>query len=359
MKQEPAFKPREIIFAPTGQCNLYCAHCRVKRGAAELDAASAIRFLDDCIRPGGGDSNGGEPGGPGFGFGGGSGALPSIERVGFSGGEPFLLPGFLVELCRAVTERGLLFDRLMTNGDWWADEDELSATLGALYEAGFDGILGLSYDAYHGQDPDRLAAFLGVYFRIWGRKDGAELLSVRSPDDEAFLRDLDRLAALLGGSVERSGGEPSRIVDRAYKARRAGDPDDGSGLCLPILRSPRSASADEGAWSAEAWFEDDYCEGPGQVLYVHPDGSVAVCCGFANERPELILGNIREGYAALMAAAAMAPHVGACYENGLGRLRQELEAKGVAFPGKTSDICFFCDYLCERGFAGEPPAPGA
>jgi hypothetical protein len=331
MKHEPAFKPAEIIFAPTGQCNLYCSHCRVKRGAAELDAASAIRFLDGCIE---------------------SETPPSIERVGFSGGEPFLLPGFLIELCRAVTERGLMFDRLMTNGDWWVDEAELAATLGALYEAGFDGILGLSFDAYHGQDPDRLATFLGTYFKIWGRKDGAELLSVRSPDDAAFLRDLDRLAGLLGGVIQSREGEPYGLIDEAYRLRSADDPDDGSGLCLPILRSPRSASALEGAWSARAWFEDDYCEGPGQVLYVHPDGSVAVCCGFANERPELILGHISEGYEALMAAAATAPHVGACYEKGLGRLRQELEAKGVAFPGKTADICFFCDYLCERGLAG-------
>lgn len=331
MKQERAFKPHEIIFAPTGQCNLYCAHCRVKRGAAELDAAAAIRFLDDCL---------------------GSATPPAIERVGFSGGEPFLLPGFLVKLCAAITERGLLFDRLMTNGDWWADEGELVDTLQAVCDAGFDGIVGLSYDAYHGQAPERLAAFLGAYYRIWGRKDGAELLSVRSPDDAAFLSDLERLAALLGGRAESLEGEPYRIVDDAYKARTAGDADDGEGLCLPIIRSPRSASAKEGAWSARAWFMDDYCEGPGQVLYVHPDGSVAVCCGFANERPQLILGNIGEGYDALMAVAASAPQVGACYEKGLGRLRQELEAKGVAFPGKTSDICFFCDYLCEQGLAG-------
>ncbi|HAE22907.1 MAG TPA: hypothetical protein DCG47_11360 [Spirochaetaceae bacterium] len=331
MKKEPAFRPNEIIFAPTGQCNLYCAHCRVKRGAAELDAASAIRFLDDCME---------------------STTLPAIERVGFSGGEPFLMPGFLVELCKAVSERGLMFDRLMTNGDWWTGEAELAATLGALYEAGFDGILGLSYDAYHGQDPDRLAAFLGAYYTIWGRKDGAELLSVRSPDDTSFLRDLERLAGLLGGALESRAGEPYRIVDEAHRSRTASDPDDGSGLCLSILRSPRSSSAEEGAWSARAWFKDDYCEGPGQVLYVHPDGSVAVCCGFANERPQLIIGSIGDGYAALLAAAAKAPHVGACYEKGLGQLRKELEAKGVAFPGKSSDICFFCDYLCERGLAG-------
>lgn len=340
MKHVPAFRPDEIIFAPTGQCNLYCAHCRVKRGAAELDAAAAIRFLDDCLEAGaaGPASDGKAP--------------AEIERVGFSGGEPFLMPGFLVALSRAAADRGLLFDRLMTNGDWWADEGELRSALGDLYEAGFDGILGLSYDAYHGQDPARLAVFLGAYYAIWGRKDGAELLSVRSPDDEAFFEGLDALAASLGGRVERRGGEPYRIVDEAYRSRTAADPDDGSGLCLPILRSARSASAEEGAWEAPAWFEDDYCEGPGQVLYVHPDGSVAVCCGFANERPELILGTIDQGYAALMAAAAAAPHVGACYERGLGALRRELEAKGVAFPGKTGDICFFCDYLCERGLSG-------
>jgi hypothetical protein len=318
------FHPEEVIFAPTGRCNLRCPHCRVSRGSAELSAAEAVAFLDSC-------------------------AAGGVERVGFSGGEPFLRVGFLVELSRVAVDRGLFFDRLMTNGDWWSDEAELRAGLGAVMEAGFDGIVGLSYDAYHGQDPGRVATFLSAVFDVWGRKDAAEILSVRSDDDAAFLRDLDAVAAALGGRVESIAGEPARIVDSAYLARTESSPDDGAGLAVPVIRSPRSASAEEGAWGAARWFVDEYCAGPGNVLYVHPDGRVAACCGFANERPELILGVVGDGFGPLMAVAATTPQVVACYETGLGEVRKRLEAEGVLFPGKTGDACFFCDYLCSRG----------
>ena len=317
------FHPEEVIFAPTGRCNLHCSHCRVSRGPAELNAADAIRFLDTCVEGG-------------------------IERVGFSGGEPFLRPDFLLDVSRAAVGRGLYFDRLMTNGDWCLDEEGLQSSLAALYEAGFDGIIGVSYDSYHGQSPQRLATFLRAVFETWGRKDAVEILSVRSDDDRTFLLDLANVAQALGGQVEYSDehdGEPVRIFDGVWSAREPSSPDDGSGLIINIVRSPRSCSAEEDAWSAVDWFIDDYCAGPGNVFYVHPDGSVAVCCGFANENSDLIIGTVADSYDALMQAAAARPKVSDCYDTGLATIRKRLEASGVRFPGKTDDICFFCDYL--------------
>lgn len=317
------FHPEEVIFAPTGRCNLHCSHCHVSRGPAELNAADAVRFLDTCVEGG-------------------------IERVGFSGGEPFLRPDFLLSVSRAAVDRGLYFDRLMTNGDWWLDEEGLQSSLAALYEAGFDGIIGVSYDSYHSQSPQRLAAFIRAVFDTWGRKDAVEILSVRSEDDRAFLLDLGNVAQALGGQVEYSdehGGEPVRIFDGVWSAREPSSPDDGAGLVVNIVRSPRSCSAEEGAWSAADWFIDDYCAGPGNVLYVHPDGSVAVCCGFANENSDLIIGTITDSYDALMQASAARPKVSDCYDTGLATIRKRLEASGVRFPGKTGDICFFCDYI--------------
>jgi hypothetical protein len=81
---------------------------------------------------------------------------------------------------------------------------------------------------------------------------------------------------------------------------------------------------------------------------VHPDGNVAVCCGFANENPELIAGNILDGPGALISSARKMPHVRRAYEEGLGALRVNLEAEGLVFPGKTDDMCFFCDWLCRH-----------
>ncbi|HUW71288.1 MAG TPA: radical SAM protein [bacterium] len=317
------FHPEEAIFAPTGRCNLHCSHCRVSRGHAELPAADAIRFLDSCVEGG-------------------------IERIGFSGGEPFLRLDFLIDVSRAAVERGLYFDRLMTNGDWWLDEASLRSSLAALYAAGFDGIIGVSYDTYHGQSPERMASFLKAVFETWGRKDAAEILSVRSDNDKAFMLDLGKVARSLGGRVEYSderGGEPARISDSVWSARDESSPDDGAGLVIQIVRSPRSRSATEDAWKADTWFIDDYCAGPGNVFYVHPDGSIAVCCGFANENSDLIVGTVADSYNTLMKAAGARPKVCDCYDTGLATIRKRLEAEGVRFPGKTDDICFFCDYV--------------
>ncbi|HPE88227.1 MAG TPA: radical SAM protein [Spirochaetales bacterium] len=318
------FHPEEVIFAPTGRCNLRCSHCRVRRDGPELAIEAAVSFLDSCSAAG-------------------------VERVGFSGGEPFLRLDFVVAVTAAAVDRGMYFDRLMTNGDWWATEASLHEALGAVADAGFDGVLGLSYDAYHGQAPERVAAFMAAAYEAFGRRDAVEILSVRSPDDEAFFRGLEAVAAALGGRLEYELGEPSRIVDDAYLGRSEADPDDGSDLVAQVVRSPRSRSAEEGAWDAERWFADDYCEGPGNVLYVHPDGGVAVCCGFANERPQLIVGTVGDAVDAIVAEAAARPLVRACYEAGLAATRKRLEAEGVRFPGRTGDACFFCDYLCGEG----------
>ena len=274
-----------------------------------------------------------------------------VERIGFSGGEPFLRPDFLHEVCRAAVDMEYYFGRLMTNGCWADDQAGFTTALEPLFEAGFDGIFGLSFDSWHGNDAVRAAGFLKAVFGIWGRRDVAEILTVDAPGrgeaDEAALK---ALATALGGTLQMAtAGQPAAIVDQAWLARTAADPDDGGGLYLPVQRFPYSAAAGEGSWGAAAWFEEDYCEGPGNVFYVHPDGRVAVCCGFANENDDLIIGNIAtDGYDRLMETAALAPQVRHCYETGLAALARQMEVAGTVLPGKTGDMCFFCDYLCQK-----------
>jgi len=327
------FRPEEVIFAPTAQCNLHCGHCRVTRIPQLLDTAAALAFLEDC-------------------------AAEGIELVGFSGGEPFLRPDFLVDLSRAAVEAGLRFDRLMTNGVWWRDEAELASVLVRLHEAGFDGTFGLSVDAWHDQDPAKLSIFINMIFTVWGRKDCLLILAVEKPGDGGDLERLRSLAAGLGGELVLDEGLPAAILNerrRELEAEASGE-EDPEALSIKIIRSPYSPGADEAgdeAWSAPEWFEDDFCEGPGNVFYVHPDGRVAACCGFANERESLMIGSISgkepDGYASLLARARAAPHLRSCYVKGLGARRKELEAAGTVFPGKTADLCFFCDWMCARG----------
>jgi uncharacterized Fe-S cluster-containing radical SAM superfamily protein len=312
------FKPEEIIFAPTSKCNLACAHCRVKRVRDELSAEEAITFLKACRGRG-------------------------IERVGFSGGEPFLRPDFLDAVSAAAVKEGLLFDRLMTNGVWYKKRVQLRTTLSSLRKAGFDGTFGISIDAYHIQDAHKLAAFFRTVFSIWKRRDCCEIVSVTFAAETQTRKILKTLAGLLGGKLLLRDKKPFSIVDTALPKRRKKAFDDGSALRVNIVRVPYSASAEDGAWDAEAWFENDFCRGPGNVFYVHPDGSVSVCCGFANENPALKIGTIGDGFAKLMRRAATAPLVKACFETGLAAFRARLEARGRRFPGKTADPCFFCE----------------
>jgi hypothetical protein len=177
------FKPEEIIFAPTAQCNLACGHCRVTRIPQELQASTAVSFMESCRGRG-------------------------VERIGFSGGEPFLRPDFLHEVCQAAVDMEYYFGRLMTNGCWADDSAGYSAALEPLYDAGFDGKFGLSFDSWHGNDAGRAADFLKAVFRIWDRRDIAEILAVNPPGQDTSAEAADEaalkaLAAGLGGSFRR------------------------------------------------------------------------------------------------------------------------------------------------------------
>lgn len=323
------FAPEEIIFAPTGRCNLRCAHCRVPRTPGPLSADAAVALLESARGKG-------------------------IERVGFSGGEPFLEIEFLARVTEAAVGMDYLFDRVMTNADWWRGEAELRGNLDALFGAGFDGTIGVSVDTYHGQSVDRLAAFFRAAFAAAGRRDCCEIVWAASADDAPLFALFRDLAAALGGELIEEDGLPAAIVGGGAAADDgdASGYDDPEALSVRFERIPYSPPAEEADWNAPEWFEDDFCAGPGNVLYVHPDGGIAVCCGFANERPELIVGRLGEDdFDALAARAAESRYVRACYGEGLGAFRARLEAEGVAFPGKTGDLCAFCDYLCATGLS--------
>lgn len=325
------FKPDEIIFAPTGRCNLSCGHCRAMRTPGPLPADDAVELLRSARGKG-------------------------VDRVGFSGGEPFLEPDFLCRVAAAAVELDFMFDRAMTNAVWYRDEAQLRSELAAFYEAGFDGKFGVSIDFYHDQDLPRLLTFFKAVFEIWGRRDCCEVVWATSPDDSALFDKFAALAEGLGGTLVSEEGLPGRIVgpiDDGAEADESGY-DDPDALLVRFDRIPFSPPAETAEWADAKWFKDDFCAGPGNVLYAHPDGRIAVCCGFANENDALIVGRLgTDDFDSLMMNARGNQHVNACYAEGLGSVRKRLEKKGMRFPGKTADLCVFCDYLCKNGFAGQ------
>jgi hypothetical protein len=115
----------------------------------------------------------------------------------------------------------------------------------------------------------------------------------------------------------------------------------------------RAESLPGNPWDG-TWFEEDYCEGPGQALIVNPKGEVKPCCGFASDLDQLTIGNIHtDSVEEIIRAARKHPVVGTIFRKGLSALRDEiLERDPNALPGATSNHCYFCWYMLTRGLAG-------
>ena len=300
------FYPTEIIFSATTACNLLCEHCFINRELKRIDITTAESFLRNCVEAGGTVTAEGIE-------------LPRIERVGFTGGEPFLYLDFLLALTKATIENDLLFDQIMTNGDWWKDEADLCEKLQALYDAGYDGKIGLSWDSYHGQSEERMQTFIRTVQEIFGE----EAINIQTVEDEK------QVVSIRPSDYSTTG-------------------------VIPVYNLPRTYPSDDPrAWQARRWFKEDYCEGPGQMLYVHADGNIAPCCGFANENPKLFIGTIHDSLEQIMQNAAANPMIQICYKEGLSHyrrhgLKKSLHSQGKKLPGKCSDICSFCDFVCKQ-----------
>ena len=286
----------------TNACNLHCEHCFVSRNPKRLEIEAAKKFLKDCV-----EASKSNP------------ELPKIERIGFTGGEPFLYPDFLLELTKTVLSLDLLFDQIMTNGDWWHNEIDLRATLHSLYDAGYDGKIGLSWDSFHGQAAERMEKFILTVQEIFGE----EAINIQIVE----------------------GGSPPLATPQLDFLKKHPE--------IKVYHLPQTyPSENPHAWNAKHWFKEDYCQGPGNILYIHADGNIAPCCGFANENPTLFIGSITDSFEKVIEKASSNPMIKRCFEEGLSHyrryeLKKQLRAEGKKMPGKTSDICSFCDYVCK------------
>jgi len=297
------FHPTEIIFSATTACNLHCEHCFINREPKQLAISDAVSLIESCVK-----------------------AESGINRIGFSGGEPFLYMDFLVEVTKAAIAHDMLFDQIMTNGDWWRDEADLCDKLQQLYDAGYDGKIGLSWDSYHGQSNDRMETFIRKVQEIFGE----ESINIQTVGESLPLTRTSLLA-----TPSPRGTAPKTP---AY---------------IPVYTLPRTYTSDDPrAWQARRWFKEDYCQGPGNILYVHADGNIAPCCGFANENPALFIGRITDNFETIMQNATTNPMIKICYEEGLSHYRRHglkkcLRSQGKKLPGTTGDICTLCDFVCK------------
>ena len=91
-KKQKGFFPTEIIFSTTNACNLNCPHCFVKKSTEKLDIQNAKYLIEECCKFK--DSSN----------------FPFINKIGFTGGEPFLYKDFLFD-CIIIDEADIvIFD---------------------------------------------------------------------------------------------------------------------------------------------------------------------------------------------------------------------------------------------------------
>jgi hypothetical protein len=304
------------MVCPGYQCNLSCPHCCVPiEWTDRLDLGAALRFLEDARSEG-------------------------VRTLGLTGGEPFLYVEFVQALCRRAVELGYRFDRIMTNGVWHEDAAQLEAALAPLAALGYSGKLGLSVDKFHGVHTAKAAEFCRTAARIF-RRDNIISLNYASRGPALGLEPVRALAAELGAVVEWSDTLKRYLLVSQDLTMTL-----NWNHLAPVERAERLA----GAWDGQ-WFEEDYCEGPGQALIVTPRGDVKPCCGFASDLDQLTIGNIyRDSVADVIRRGREHPYVGKVFREGLTAIRDEILARDPdALPGITSNHCFFCWYVLSKG----------
>lgn len=319
------FRPNYLSFAGTYQCNLTCPHCCVPiEWPDRLDIGIALRFLEDAHHSG-------------------------IDILGFTGGEPFLYPEFIVALTKRAAQLGFRFDKIVTNGVWFESPRQLRKVLTELRNAGFTGKLGLSVDKFHGHRTSDLALFCRTVERVFER-DNVLSLSYASRHPDQGLDPVRHLADEMGAILDWS-----PLLNRYLLVAPRLTMTLNWNHLAPVERAERLT----GAWDGE-WFEEDYCEGPGQALIVNPRGEVKPCCGFASDLDQLTIGNIHEHTVAqIIRRARKHPYVGKVFQKGLTAIRDDILARDPsALPGATSNHCYFCWHVLTRGLAEGMPGGG-
>ncbi len=310
---QTGFKCNEIIFSTTTKCNLQCKHCYVSRNNSVLDTEKCLALIKNAL-----DYSKQNPDDEEY----------KLEKIGFTGGEPFLALDFVTEISSYAFENELMFDFLMTNGDWWKSENELYEKLARLFQSNYDGKIGLSFDVFHAQDISRIEKFLNACYETFNDNSCVEIFSVIPEDKKLFECD-------------------KRLFKDIKKIQKNLNKKYGS-IFLNVRRLKQSFESVNLKWNDKHWFKEDYCQTTGNIFYVHTDGNIAPCCGFANENPELFIGNIDNTWEALIENAKKNKFVDICFNKGLVKHKDELIQKGVKLPGITSDMCAFCDWCMKQ-----------
>jgi MoaA/NifB/PqqE/SkfB family radical SAM enzyme len=320
------FQPNYLSFAGTYQCNLTCPHCCVPiEWTDRLDITRAKSFLAEAREAG-------------------------VQWLGMTGGEPFLYPEFVVELVRESAHLEFRHDKIMTNGVWFDSDDQLIEIMTQVRDAGFHGKIGLSVDKFHGIKTAKLARFCQICRSVYQR-DNIVSLNYASSHPDRGLEPIRKLAHELDAVLEWSDFLKRYMLVSLDLTMTLN--------WNHLATVERAESLPGNPWDGE-WFEEDYCEGPGQALIVNPRGEVKPCCGFASDLDQLTIGNIyHQSASQIIEQGRNHPYVGKVFREGLTAIRDEiLRENPDLLPEASSNHCFFCWFVLTRGLVKEMPGGG-
>lgn len=244
-----------------------------------------------------------------------------VRSCHIGGGEPFLQPERLLEVCRLAKSHGIGIEYIETNGSWHVGEEETLSLLKKLLQAGVDCLL-ISVDPFHNEfipygkqkDLIRLCRRAGMGTFIWPGNFGGdlELLDTSVPHK---IREYD---ALFGGDYQSDAarsyglncnGRAISLCRGAYEQKRLADIAGDRGPCACLVST-------------------GHCHMDLYENYIPP-----VCTGFTIALSDVDGKLSREKYPALHAA----------YEQGPGGLLDY--AKGFGFTPSRERYVNRCD-LC-------------
>jgi len=257
---------RQLTLQLTWACDIRCAHCNQDHVRAHLDLVVAKQAIDGLLRHG------------------------EINRLSFTGGEPFLRYDAMLELADFGAQRGLKFG-IVTNGRWAKTAEKTRQWLTPLVERGLD-VLVLSHDEFH-------QAFV--------------------PDESIalLLAEADRLGITSLFYVSRNDATPISLIRQRLGERFGLQSEQisvrdvvplGHGAALPISTLARS------------YFEQNR-ECPVRNEYsLWPDGEMLPCCS-AGTHIGLSLGNLhRESVDAVVARRRQSRLLGMLHGHDLAEL---------------------------------------
>lgn len=289
---------RGLTLMLTNRCNASCAFCGLRCGPSGdqvMSLSLGRRLIDEA-------------------------AALGFERVGVTGGEPFLVPNLMFELLEYAKEVGIPKRTVATNGFWgsWSEEklEEAAERLKACVTH-----VSVSHDAFHAEYVPTESVFRA-----------ADALAEKKIECSIHVADVygEKGAGPFMASLAERG---MYRVFSVYPLAPYGRAED-----LPREIFIRS----------ESW-DTTSCNTCG-ILAVSPDGTLFPCCSLGSQDMKLCLGNVNtSSLSGLLAGTRemQVMNVLSDPESFRDFMRYAKEELGIELPEKVSCGCDLC-YLVFR-----------